>query len=352
MLERYANILKQLREESESSSQFNINSRVLIIDSTNSFIRCFSVIPAQNDDGEHIGGSLGFLRSIGAAIRQFKPTRVIAVFDGKGGSVKRKKIYAGYKANRMNPKSFNRPELFNSTEHEQESMVHQFGRLIQYLRCLPITTIVMDHVEADDVIAYAVTDYFSKKSDQIIVMSDDKDYLQLINDKVNVWRPVEKKLYTQESVEERFKVSAQNYLLYKVFIGDTSDGIPGVNGIGEKTIINKLPILKERRALEIDELTTYCKESYDSKLKLIVEQNDIVRRNYALMQLHDVDISASNKMLIIDRLTEEVLPINKTQFKQMLTLDSGTSYIKDADFWLTTFNSLSAYSFQSKDLRS
>lgn len=353
MLDKYAELIKQLREEHKESSQLNINSRVLIIDSTNSFIRCFSAIPALNDNGEHIGGSLGFLRSIGAAIRQFKPTRVIAVFDGKGGSSARKKVYDGYKANRLNPKSFNRPELFDSIEHEQESMVNQFTRLVQYLRCLPITTIVLDHVEADDVIAYACTSYFQDKSDQIIIMSDDKDYLQLANDKVSIYRPVEKKLYSQNEVEARFKVSAQNYLMYKVFIGDTSDNVPGVNGIGEKTILNKIPILTERRHITKEELFDYCEKhkKYEKKLKLILEQRDIVERNYALMQLHDVNIAANTKLLIIDRLNEEVTSTNKSQFKQLLLLDSGTGYIKDVDYWLTTFNNLSAYSFQSKDLK-
>lgn len=353
MLDKYADIIKQLREEQSKSSQLNINSRVLLIDSTNSFIRCFSAIPALNENGEHIGGSLGFLRSIGAAIRQFKPTRVVAVFDGKGGSAARKKVYDGYKANRLNPKSFNRPELFDSIEHEQQSMVNQFTRLVQYLRCLPITTIVLDHVEADDVIAYACTNYFQDKSDQVIIMSDDKDYLQLVNEKVVVWRPVEKKLYNQIDVEKRFKVSAQNYLMYKVFLGDGSDNITGVNGIGEKTILNKLPLLTERRQISKEELYEYCEkhQNDEKKLKLILSQRDIVDRNYALMQLHDVNISGNTKLLIIDRLNEEVTTTNKAQFKQLLLLDSGTGYIKDVDFWLTTFNNLSAYSFQSKDLK-
>lgn len=72
----YADLLKEVREDHEKrSSGLGKDDKVLIIDGLNSFIRVFSAVPLVNDDGDHIGGSIGFLRSIAAAIRQFKPTR-------------------------------------------------------------------------------------------------------------------------------------------------------------------------------------------------------------------------------------------------------------------------------------
>ena len=84
------------------------NSRVLLIDALNTFLRSYAAIPTLDDNGNHIGGMSGFLKSIGSVIRDFKPTRVIIVFDGKGGSQRRRKIYPDYKANRKPPTRLNR----------------------------------------------------------------------------------------------------------------------------------------------------------------------------------------------------------------------------------------------------
>ena len=80
---------------------------MLIIDDLNTFIRVFSVIPTTNDDGTHIGGIVGFLKSIGYTINMFRPTRLIIVFDGKGGS-SRRKLYQEYKFKRKTNIRLNR----------------------------------------------------------------------------------------------------------------------------------------------------------------------------------------------------------------------------------------------------
>ena len=107
----YAELLKQVREDHENqNSSLDKDSKVLIVDGLNSFIRVFSAVPLVNDDGDHIGGYVGFMRSIAAVIRQFKPTRCIIVFDGKGGSARRKKMHSGYKEGRTMSTRFNRRE--------------------------------------------------------------------------------------------------------------------------------------------------------------------------------------------------------------------------------------------------
>ena len=68
----YAELLKQVREDHENqNSSLDKDSKVLIVDGLNSFIRVFSAVPLVNDDGDHIGGYVGFMRSIAAVIRQF-----------------------------------------------------------------------------------------------------------------------------------------------------------------------------------------------------------------------------------------------------------------------------------------
>ena len=112
ILSRYQKLFQDIVKEHQEGGPSDINSRILILDGLNTFIRVFSAVPALNDDGDHIGGVTGFLRSIAANIRQHKPTRCVIVFDGKGGSRRRKDLYPEYKANRANKTAFNRYQEF------------------------------------------------------------------------------------------------------------------------------------------------------------------------------------------------------------------------------------------------
>ena len=94
MKELYKNILESVETDRTQNINRHKNSRVLIIDGLNTFIRCWSSIPTMNEDGDHVGGTTGVLKSIGYAIRQTQPTRVVVVFDGKGASKSRKKKYS------------------------------------------------------------------------------------------------------------------------------------------------------------------------------------------------------------------------------------------------------------------
>ena len=82
MKELYKNILTSVEKEHNQNIDRHKNSRVLIIDGLNTFIRCWTSIPTLNDNGDHVGAVTGVLRSIGYAIRQTQPTRVVVVFDG------------------------------------------------------------------------------------------------------------------------------------------------------------------------------------------------------------------------------------------------------------------------------
>ena len=81
---KYLSILDEIKKHGGDTDSTNPNEKVLIIDGLNTFIRVFSVIPTTNDDGIHIGGIVGFLKSVGYAVKMLAPTRTIIVFDGKG----------------------------------------------------------------------------------------------------------------------------------------------------------------------------------------------------------------------------------------------------------------------------
>ena len=157
-------------EISTKPAQRKPDDHALIIDGLNTFIRAFSVNPSLNEDGSHVGGLVGFLKSIRFAINKFKPTRCIIVFDGKGGSKPRQKVYSGYKGGRKVRSRLNRVVDWTvNPQDESEAMKLQLSRLIEYLENLPLTILSIDGLEADDVIAYATNT--ALKDSKITIMS-------------------------------------------------------------------------------------------------------------------------------------------------------------------------------------
>ena len=194
--EKYLSFLDQTKDDTHKAVN-HLNDRVLIVDGLNTFIRSFAVNPAINEDGLHIGGMMGFLKSLRYTSDILKPSRVIVVFDGKNGSGRRQKIYPEYKSTRKVKRRLNRNvDWGTAPQDEQQSMKQQMGRLIEYLEQLPLTLVCVDGIEADDTMAY-ISQQILKESD-IFLMSTDKDFLQLVDDRVKVWSPTKKKLYDRK----------------------------------------------------------------------------------------------------------------------------------------------------------
>jgi len=346
----YAELLRQIREDHEKgNSGLDKDSKVLIVDGLNSFIRVFSAVPSVNDDGEHIGGLTGFMKSIGAVIRQFKPTRCIIVFDGKGGSARRKKMHSGYKEGRVMSTRFRRRDDVGeqTVDDELASMQWQFGRLAEYLQCLPMTLISIDNIEADDAIAYLTTEVFQPKQSEVIIMSDDKDFMQLVDERTSIWRPVEKKFYGTKEVLEKFGVPAHNFIHYKVFMGDASDNIKGINGVGIKTLQSKIPTVLGPDVVDMHDVLEYCKARIDEHkiYKTIVDSEATIKLNHDLMDLRNLDISAHIKLMIAEMADRPIPVLDKLNFKRMFMLDKAYTAIPNLDTWLAnTFHSLAAYS--------
>jgi DNA polymerase-1 len=340
MKELYKNILNSVEVERTQNIDKHKNSRVLIIDGLNTFIRCWTSIPTMNDDGDHVGGVVGVLKSIGYAIRMVQPTRCIVVFDGKGGSQTRKKQFEGYKAQREgNQLRVNRAYAgMMNDEDEKESMKRQFVWLNEVLNYLPVTTMIYDGVEADDVMAY-VTTHLLKEDEQAVVMSTDKDFLQLVDDKTIVWSPTKKKIYNKKAVKEEYGIESQNILLYRILDGDSSDNIPGVYGCGIKTLIKRFPEITEEKEVSVEDLFNLCetkKVETKGKIKLyndILESKNQILMNQKLMQLKDVDISGVIKMQVLERFNQEIKPLNKIDFLKILLKYKVVNNFGDINDW-------------------
>jgi len=329
---RYFKILDGIKE-GQSTLNNDPNSRVLLVDGLNTFIRAFAANPATNENGVHIGGMAGFLLSIGYAIKNIKPTRVIICFDGAGGSVRRKKLYSGYKENRKNKVTpFRQVSL--SVADEEISMQQQMVRLLEYLEKMPLTVLCIDNIEADDSIAYISQQIYTEA--QCFIMSTDKDFLQLVDKRVAVWSPTKKKYYFDSTIKEEFGVEAHNFLEYRTFIGDTSDGIGGIKGAGPKTLQKIIPMLFESDKVEMDDIKKFVTDS-ESTLKLLAAVRnsfDIVERNYILMQLKEVDISGHAKTSISNQVINPIPRLNKMMINKMILEDMMNGSIKNPDLWL------------------
>tara|TARA_R110000744_G_scaffold69306_3_gene140692 strand:- start:3702 stop:4760 length:1059 start_codon:yes stop_codon:yes gene_type:complete len=330
MKKEYISIIKNLKEGQASTA--GPNDKVLIIDGLNTFIRSFAVSPVTNDDGIHVGGITGFLMSIGYAIRTLQPTRVIICFDGKGGSQRRRKLFPDYKANRLVRTKLNRTSAFGDKDSEDQNMKMQLGRLIQYLDHLPVQIMAPENIEADDAIAYISKQLLTES--KIFIMSSDKDFIQLVDDRIAVWSPTKKKLYFKNDVFEDYKLPAHNYLLYRTLTGDKSDNIPGIRGTGVATLKKRLPLLFGEGTITIDQLIDECQDSKIKVMQTISESRKALELNYKLMQLSEVDISGNSKNKIMNVVYNPMSRMNTTQFKVMMIEDGITGAFKNLEFWM------------------
>jgi DNA polymerase-1 len=342
MNKRYSKILDEIESERQHKSALNRNSKVLIVDGMNLFIRTFSAIPTLNEEGKHVGGLSGFLLSLAATIRMVNPTRVVVVFDGKGGSYRRRQIYSNYKERRAVTSRLNRIVGFEDIEDEQASIKYQLFRVYNYLQNLPVSIISIDQIEADDVIAY-LSSYFKE---QVVILSNDRDFLQLVSDRVNVYLPTKKKMYTPDNLLEETGIWCENFILYKSLLGDKSDNIKGIPGIGKKTIEKNFQMLSEKRKINLEMFIEFCK-LYDGKTKSIIALKDninLLETNYQIMQLHDVDISQSHKSNIRNLVDGELDGIKLGELGKLYIQDKLHSVIPNWDIWIkknfTTINEL------------
>ena len=186
-------LLKLLNDTQENDKELSKGNRILLIDGLNLFFRNFAMLNMVNPDGVHIGGLGGFFRSLGAMIRQTQPDQVYVVFDGAGSASSRKNLIPEYKSGR-NLQRITNWEVFESLNDEEDSKIDQMVRVIQYLKTLPVKTLTLDKAEADDIIAYLCDILPNHQDDKVFIVSSDKDFLQLINQNIIVYRPIEKSI--------------------------------------------------------------------------------------------------------------------------------------------------------------
>ena len=333
----------QSMEFSDKDAGIALNDRVLIIDGMNTFIRSFAAIPTMDENGNHIGGVTGFLKSVGYVTRKFKPSRVYVIFDGKGGSKRRRDIYPDYKLGRKPLTRLNRTYDMTTEKDEQDLMRYELVIVAKALMKLPITTITLDHVEADDIISY-IAQHVGENGGESIIYSTDKDFLQLVGDDIKVWNPVRKKTYIPEIVVEEYEIHPNNFLLYRALTGDTSDNLPGIKGLGMKTLLKIVPEFVTEQPLTFDDVIDAAENSKLKVASRIVDEQESIKRNIKLMSLRSVMISDNNKMKILNKINRPQLSLHKYDLTKLLLETNILPAMQNYDSWVvSTFNPLTRF---------
>lgn len=335
----YTKILNNLKQTPPPE----LNDHILVIDAMNMLIRSFSLLKAMSPTGHHIGGLVGFLRSLGYVTRIFDPTRVIVVWDGKGGSANRKNIDPNYKANRATSR-ITHWGLYDTKAEETEALIGQLFRTKDYLECLPLQQIMMEKLEADDIIAY-LAQQADKNNKKITIISSDKDFLQMVNKNIEVYAPVKKKTFTADNIEEELKVIPENYNIVKALLGDNSDGLKGVKGLGIKTIISEFPDVVTKPNTSLDYVFEVCEEKLDGKkiFAKIIHEWDKVETNYKLMNLHESVLDDNEKNTILDIVKEDIPDLQSGAFLHLLENDKIEGITKNTEGWLENFRGLTVF---------
>lgn len=335
----YDDILKNLKETPPRA----LNDHILIIDAMNTLIRSFSLLKAMNPSGTHVGGLVGFLRSLGYVTRIFDPTRVIVVWDGKGGAGNRKNIDPNYKAQRATAR-ITHWGLYDTREQEQEALIGQLYRTQDYLECLPLQQMGLEKLEADDIIAY-LAKRASNAGKKVTIVSSDKDFLQLVDNNIEVYAPVKKKTFTKDNIFEELKVLPVNYNIVKALLGDNSDNLLGVKGLGIKTIVSEFPKLLTEVS-DLDYVFKTAEEKLEGKkiFAKIIHNWDRVETNFKLMDLHETTLDEKEIEYVETIMKENIPGLQTGAFLHLMDQDKIEGITKNTEGWLENFRSLTTVS--------
>ena len=227
--------------------------KTLLVDGDNLFKIGFHGVREMYDNGDHLGGIYHFINILRKFLEEHNLDKVVVFWDGDSNSSIRKSIYPQYKANRRQ----------DMNEYKYESYLQQKSRVKQYLEEIFVRQVEMINNEADDLIAH----YCKVATDEdVIIFSADKDLTQLISERVTIYSPISKQYFKNGDMITINKVEIPHYnvLVTKIFTGDKSDNIDGIEGLGEKTLLKFFPDLQEMPCT-IDKLLDIARNNEQKK---------------------------------------------------------------------------------------
>jgi len=311
--------------------------KTLLVDGNNLFKIGFHGAKDVFNNGDHVGGVYHFVNILRKFLEEHNHDKVVVFWDGESNSSIRKSIYPQYKENRR--------ESMN--EYKYESYLYQRSRVKQYLEEIFVRQIEVEDNEADDLIAHYCK---ISKDERIIIFSADKDLTQLISENVTIYSPITKQYFKNGDMISINKVDIPHYnvLVTKVFTGDKSDNIDGIQGLGEKTLVKLFPQLQEKPCT-IEEILDYARNIpqdkpsktltnlLTGKTKSTILGEEFYTTNKKIVDLTNPLITADGKELVEQILTDTIDPTDRgyKNLMRMMMEDGLFKYLpKDNDAWV------------------
>ncbi len=288
----------------------------MIVDMLNMYYRAYIVDPSLSANGQPIGGIKGSLKILQKLCREIKPTQIYICWDGREGSSKRRKINSGYKEGRK-PIRLNRDIRHLSDQEEIENKIWQQLRLAEYFNQLPICQLNIEFSEADDIIGALVARFRGK---QKVVISSDKDYFQLLDDTTLLYRPTQKQILNKNNIISEYNIHPSNFAVARAIVGDKSDNLSGVNGVGLKTVAKKMPFLLEKE-------DCLLKDVFDSAIvddpfwEKIKTSKNLIEENFKVMNLGTINLSPQNSRIIKEAVENYPTEFARTELIKMMIKD-------------------------------
>ena len=293
--------------------------KTLLVDGDNLFKIGFHGVKELYNNGDHLGGLYHFINILRRFLEEHNLDKVVVFWDGDSNSSIRKSIYPQYKANRRQ----------DMNEYKYESYLQQKSRVKQYLEEIFVRQVEMINNEADDLIAH----YCKVATDEdVIIFSADKDLTQLISERVTIYSPITKQYFKNGDMITINKVEIPHYnvLITKVFTGDKSDNIDGIEGLGEKTLLKFFPDLQEMPCT-IDKLLDIARNNEQKKKPKALENiltgktkngilgEEFYNTNMKIVDLGNPLITDEGKELVEQIYTDTIDPTDRG-YKNLMRL--------------------------------
>ena len=245
---------------------------LILVDGSSYLFRAFHALPPlTNSKGEPTGAIVGVVNMLRKLIREYQPKYMAVVFDAPGKTF-RDELYEAYKANRP---------------PAPEELKAQIPLLHQIVEAMGLPLLVIDGVEADDVIG-TLARQAAEKGMQVLISTGDKDMAQLVSDRVTLIDTMTDRVLDPQGVEQKFGVKPEQIIDFLALTGDTSDNIPGVPKCGPKTAAKWL-----KQYGSLDELMAHAdgiKGKIGENLRASLEQLPLSRELTTIKTDLDLDI--------------------------------------------------------------
>ena len=285
-----------------------------------------SLATLHNSSGIATGGVFGFLKGLHGALLKFQNVnKCTAVFDSKH-SARRLAIHPEYKSNRK------KTDLTEEELKERSSFIRQKMYLKYILSKLGCRVLEVPDTEADDVIYHLTRKLTGNK----IVMSEDKDLFQTVSDTTSLYRPRADQLVTTENFEEYAKFPMSKFLLARALVGDPSDCIKGVRGVGVKTAASIVQF-----ADTPEKVASSCASSTKKVLQRVSNCQATLEKNLLLIDL-SLEQFSTEQLAFIDTVESNPVLIDLEKIVRFFSYMEFKSLTKHGDYtvWVSPFHML------------